>query len=70
MPDKKAVAVFREKGIHLSTNTKIVRNHRIHFVQTGRDTLPSLVFLHGTTSRKEEGGILGGLGNMLDGDGW
>jgi hypothetical protein len=24
---------------------------------------------YGTTTRKEEGGILGGLGNLLDGDG-
>jgi uncharacterized protein (TIGR00266 family) len=32
--------------------------------------LASRVLQYGTTSRKEEGGILGGLGNMLDGDGW
>jgi uncharacterized protein (TIGR00266 family) len=32
--------------------------------------LASRIISYGTTSRKEEGGILGGLGNMLDGDGW
>lgn len=32
--------------------------------------LASRIMQYGTTSRKEEGGILGGLGNMLDGDGW
>jgi len=32
--------------------------------------LASRVLQYGTTSRKEEGGILGGLGNVLDGDGW
>lgn len=48
MPDKKAVAAFREKGIHLSTTTAIVRKHRIHYVQTGKDSLPSLIFIHGT----------------------
>jgi uncharacterized protein (TIGR00266 family) len=32
--------------------------------------LASRVLQYGTTKRKEEGGILGGLGNVLDGDGW
>lgn len=32
--------------------------------------LASRVLSYGTTTRKEEGSILGGLGNMLDGDGW
>ncbi|KIC96045.1 TIGR00266 family protein [Flavihumibacter solisilvae] len=32
--------------------------------------LASRIMQYGTTNRKEEGGILGGLGNMLDGDGW
>jgi pimeloyl-ACP methyl ester carboxylesterase len=48
MPDKKAVAAFREKGIHLSTTTILVGGHRIHYVQTGKDNLPTLVFIHGT----------------------
>ena len=32
--------------------------------------LASRVLSYGTYKRKEEGSILGGLGNMLDGDGW
>lgn len=32
--------------------------------------LASRILQYGTTARKEEGGLLGGLGNMLDGDGW
>ncbi len=32
--------------------------------------LASRILQYGTVTRKEEGSILGGLGNMLDGDGW
>jgi uncharacterized protein (TIGR00266 family) len=32
--------------------------------------LASRILSYGTTKRKEEGSVLGGLGNMLDGDGW
>jgi len=32
--------------------------------------LASRILSYGTTSRKEEGSILGGLGNLLDGDGY
>ena len=32
--------------------------------------LASRILSYGTGNRKEEGGMLGGLGNMLDGDGW
>jgi uncharacterized protein (TIGR00266 family) len=32
--------------------------------------LASRVLQYGTVNRKEEGSVLGGLGNMLDGDGW
>ena len=32
--------------------------------------LASRILQYGTVSRKDEGGILGGLGNVLDGDGW
>jgi uncharacterized protein (TIGR00266 family) len=32
--------------------------------------LASRVLQYGSVSRKEEGGMLGGLGNILDGDGW
>ncbi len=32
--------------------------------------LASRIISYGTGTRKEEGGMLGGLGNLLDGDGW
>ena len=32
--------------------------------------LAGRILAYGTYQRKEEGGVLGGLGNMLDGDGW
>lgn len=32
--------------------------------------LAGRIMAYGTTNRKEEGSVLGGLGNMLDGDGW
>ncbi len=32
--------------------------------------LAGRILQYGTTTRKEEGSVLGGLGNLLDGDGW
>lgn len=32
--------------------------------------LASRILSYGSVNRKEEGGLLGGLGNVLDGDGW
>jgi len=32
--------------------------------------LASRILQYGTIKRKDEGGILGGIGNMVDGDGW
>jgi len=32
--------------------------------------LASRIMAYGSYKRKEEGSILGGLGNMIDGDGW
>jgi uncharacterized protein (AIM24 family) len=32
--------------------------------------LASRIISYGSFQRKEEGGMLGGLGNLLDGDGW
>lgn len=32
--------------------------------------LASRILQYGTVQRKEEGSILGGIGNLLDGDGW
>lgn len=46
--DKKAVSSFAEKGILLRTTTLHKNGHAIHYVQTGADSLPTLVFIHGT----------------------
>jgi pimeloyl-ACP methyl ester carboxylesterase len=46
--DKKAVEDFRKKGIELKTYRKNVNGHTIHYVQTGADSLPTLLFVHGT----------------------
>ena len=46
--DSKAVAAFHEKGITLKTVTAIEDGRRIHYVQTGNDSLPTLYFVHGT----------------------
>jgi uncharacterized protein (AIM24 family) len=32
--------------------------------------LASRILQYGTVKRKDEGSILGGLGNVIDGDGW
>jgi hypothetical protein len=32
--------------------------------------LAGRILQYGTYRRKEEGSVLGGLGNVLDGDGW
>lgn len=46
--DKKAVAGFSKKGIELKVFTDRSEGNTIHFVQTGSDTLPALLFIHGT----------------------
>lgn len=46
--DKKAKASFAEKGIILKTTTVKRNGHTLHFVQTGADSLPTLLFIHGT----------------------
>lgn len=47
-PDKKVIASFREKGIELKTRYVKSGDYTIHYVQSGADTLPTLVFIHGT----------------------
>ncbi|WP_332735572.1 alpha/beta fold hydrolase [Flavihumibacter sp.] len=47
-PDKKVIADFREKGIELKTRYVKSEDYTIHYVQSGADTLPTLVFIHGT----------------------
>ena len=39
---------FSSRGVELYTNTISVSEHRIHYAKTGKDDLPTLLFIHGT----------------------
>jgi pimeloyl-ACP methyl ester carboxylesterase len=39
---------FRKKGIQLNTFTEKIEGKHIHYAKTGDDTLPTIVFIHGT----------------------
>ncbi len=47
-PDKKAIGEFAVKGLELKSSFIKVNGRDIHFVMVGNDTLPTLVFLHGS----------------------
>lgn len=46
--DRKATRIFNAKKIDLSINDTIISNRHIHYAITGADTLPTLVFIHGS----------------------
>jgi len=46
--DKKAIANFAKKGVELHSQTLTVSNRRVHFVSTGSDSLPVIIFVHGS----------------------
>src|SRR5512137_27179 len=46
--DENAYRQFRKKGLELKTATYKVNGSDIHYVMVGADTLPTLVFIHGT----------------------
>lgn len=46
--DSKAIAEFAKAGITLHTNTLTVNKHKLHYTYTGNDTLPTIVFVHGS----------------------
>lgn len=48
MSDKKAQKKFANAGIALKTITKKINGFPLHYVQTGNDTLSTLLFIHGT----------------------
>jgi pimeloyl-ACP methyl ester carboxylesterase len=39
---------FNKKNIDVTYQSVAVRGHRLHFVKTGQDTLPTIVFIHGS----------------------
>ena len=48
MPDKKAIKEFSKAGLTLHTHSIQIKNHPLHYVSTGPDDLPTIVFLHGS----------------------
>jgi pimeloyl-ACP methyl ester carboxylesterase len=46
--DEKSYKIFSGKGVHLVIRDTVVNNTRLHFALTGSDTLPTLVFIHGS----------------------
>ncbi len=46
--DKKAKLEFTEAGIELQTTVKKSNGFPLHYAQTGNDSLPTLLFVHGT----------------------
>jgi hypothetical protein len=49
-PDEKAIRVFAKQGLELKTNFLKVKDRRMHYVEVGEDTLPTLVLIHGSPS--------------------
>ncbi len=59
--------IFGGEGVFFAT----LRGPGTVWIQTlPVSRLASRILSYGTVQRKDEGSILGGLGNMLDGDGW
>ena len=46
--DEEMKKEFEQKGVTLKTATEKIDGRNIHYAQTGADTLPTLVFIHGT----------------------
>lgn len=46
--DQDSLALFQRKGTGLRIRDTLVNGHRIHFATSGRDTLPTIVFIHGS----------------------
>jgi pimeloyl-ACP methyl ester carboxylesterase len=48
--DQKARAQFKQKGLELKTASLKVNNRNIHYTKVGNDSLPTLIFVHGSPS--------------------
>jgi pimeloyl-ACP methyl ester carboxylesterase len=46
--DKKAYSVFETKNVPLQMHDTIINNSHLHYAVSGADTLPTLVFIHGS----------------------
>jgi pimeloyl-ACP methyl ester carboxylesterase len=47
-PDSEMKAKFEKTGVPLTTSTIRIDKRNIHFAKTGSDSLPTLLFIHGT----------------------
>ena len=47
-PDKIAIENFKKDGVTLTTHSENINGHKLHYVATGLDTLPTLIFVHGS----------------------
>jgi pimeloyl-ACP methyl ester carboxylesterase len=46
--DNKAQRIFRGKKVELTIHDTVMRGRNLHYAVTGSDTLPTLVFIHGS----------------------
>lgn len=46
--DKKACRVFKAKEVPLKIYDTVINNHHLHYAVCGSDSLPTLVFIHGS----------------------
>src|SRR3954452_19443209 len=46
--DNEAITTFRKAGVTLQSRTVTINGHHLHYVYSGDDTLPVLVFVHGS----------------------
>ncbi len=46
--DKKAYRVFKAKDVPLEMHDTIINNNHLHYAVCGNDSLPTLVFIHGS----------------------
>jgi pimeloyl-ACP methyl ester carboxylesterase len=48
LSDKKAASIFESKNIPLSIRDTVITGRHIHYAVSGDDSLPTLVFIHGS----------------------
>jgi pimeloyl-ACP methyl ester carboxylesterase len=46
--DNKAESIFKTRNVPLALHDSLINNRHIHYAITGIDTLPTLVFIHGS----------------------
>lgn len=46
--DRKATKIFKSKNVPLSIHDTLINNRHVHYAVTGEDSLPTIVFIHGS----------------------